>query len=106
MSHKSNLVNDRNSVSYFNNSMIEIIDQLAPKKKKGLNIQHTNEWYTEESLHLGWKIIKYEWRYRNSNLASDKIIFKTILSSYRIHLQHSRKSYINNLSNNCGNNQQ
>ena len=34
MSHKSNLVNDQNLVSYFNNSMIEIIDQLASKKKK------------------------------------------------------------------------
>ena len=35
MSYKSNLVDDQNLVSYFNNSMIEIIDQLAPKKKKG-----------------------------------------------------------------------
>ena len=42
----------------------------------------------------------------NSNLVRDKIIFKTILNSYRIHLQHARKSFINNLLNNCGNNQQ
>ena len=35
MLHKSNLVDDQNLVSYFNNSMIEIIDQLAPKRKKG-----------------------------------------------------------------------
>ena len=34
MSHKSNLVDDWNLVSYLNNGMIEIIDQLAPKKKK------------------------------------------------------------------------
>ena len=35
MMHKGNLVNDQNLVSFFNNSMIEIIDQLAPEKKKG-----------------------------------------------------------------------
>ena len=35
MLHKSNLIDDQNLVSYFNNSMREIIDQLAPKKKKG-----------------------------------------------------------------------
>ena len=35
MLHKSNLVDDQNFVSYFNNRMTEIIDQLAPKKKKG-----------------------------------------------------------------------
>ena len=86
MSHKSNLVDDQNLVSYFNNSMIEIIDQLASEKKKRLNIWHTSEWYTEESLHLRQKVRKYEWKYMNSNLASDKIIFKTILNSYRIHL--------------------
>ena len=41
MSHKSNLVDDQNLVTYVNNSIIEIIDQLAPKKKKGyiFNIQ-------------------------------------------------------------------
>ena len=34
MSHESNLVDDQNLVSYFNNNMIEIIDQLPPKKVK------------------------------------------------------------------------
>ena len=34
MSHKSNFVDDQNLVSYFNNNLTEIIDQLAPKKKK------------------------------------------------------------------------
>ena len=34
MLQKSNLVDDQNLVSYFSNSMIEIIDQLAHKKKK------------------------------------------------------------------------
>ena len=105
MSHKSNLVNDQNFVPYFNNSMIEIIDQLASKKKKRLNIWHTNKWYTEESLHLRQKARKYEQKYRKSNLASDKIIFKTILHSHRIHLWHARKSYINDLFNDCRNNQ-
>ena len=86
MWHKSNLVDDQNFVTFFSNSMIEIIDQLAPKKKKRLNIQHTSEWYTEESLHLRQEVRKYEWKYRNSKLASDKKIFKTILNSYRKHL--------------------
>ena len=49
MLHKSSLVHDQYLVSYFYNSMIEITDQLALKKKKRLNIRHTNEWYTEES---------------------------------------------------------
>ena len=43
MSYKSNLVDVWNLVSYLNNSMIEIIDQLASKKKKRLNIWHTSE---------------------------------------------------------------
>ena len=34
MSHNSNLVDDQNLVSYFDNSMIQIIDRLTPKKKK------------------------------------------------------------------------
>ena len=38
MSHKSNLVDDQNLVSYFNNSMIEIIDQLAVKNKKAKHL--------------------------------------------------------------------
>ena len=38
MSHRSNLVDDQYLVSYFYNGMIEIIKQLAPKKKKRLNI--------------------------------------------------------------------
>ena len=38
MLHKSNLTDDQNLVSYFNNGIIEIIDQVAPKKKKRLNI--------------------------------------------------------------------
>ena len=42
----------------------------------------------------------------NSKLASDKIILKTILNSYRQHLQHARKSLINNLFNDCGNNKE
>ena len=105
MLHKSNVVDDWNLVSYFNNSMTEIIDQLAPKKEKRLNSQHTNEWYTEESLHLRQEVRKYERKYRKSNLASDKIIFKTIFNSYRIHLWHARKSYINNVFKDCGNNQ-
>ena len=86
--------------------MIEIIDQLAAKENKRLNIWHTNEWYTEESLHLRQKVRKYGWEYRNSNLASNEIIFKTILNSYRKQLQHARKSYINNLFNDWGYNQQ
>ena len=86
MLHKSSLVDNQNLLSYFNNSMIEIIDQLAPKKEKRLTIQHTNECFTEESLHLRQKVRKYEWKYRNSKLASDKIVFKTILNSYRKHL--------------------
>ena len=38
MSHKSNFIDDRNLVSFFNNSMIVIIDQFAPKWEKRLNI--------------------------------------------------------------------
>ena len=49
--------------------MIEIIDQLAPKKKKMLNICHTNEWYTEELLHLRQKVRKYEQKHTGNQIS-------------------------------------
>ena len=96
-SHASEFQSPTDLVSYYNNSLGDLLNQHAPLKSRSVSFKRTAPWYTDELRKLKTSGRALERRFLTSGLTVHKLAYREHQKEYARSLSTARSQYYSNI---------